>query len=395
MPPRQSPVGCPRPHAAAAPAPAPAPHVCMLCPGSAEGAGGIGRFVANLAAEIRRIDPAAEIEVVNTRGDGHIALAPLFFAGALARIARAAASRRRPVVLHVNVASRGSALRKYLVVRLAAALGVPVILHLHGAAFESFHAGLPPVLRRRVRAMFARAERVVVLGSTWKRFVARTLGVPEARILIVPNGVPAPPPHARATLNAAEPHIVFLGRLGARKGVPELIAALGSTALRDLPWRATLAGDGDPRPFKAEATRLGIAARLHFPGWLEQEASAGLLHAATLLVLPSRAEGLPMAVIEALAHGVPVVTTPVGAIPDFLTDDDSALLVPPGDAAALAQALVRLVGSPELRQRLARRGHEVFARHFDIAEIARRFTALYAELDAQRVRAARPSPHPS
>lgn len=370
-------------------------HVCLLCPGSAGRAGGIGRFVANLTAEIRRTDPAVEVEIVDTRGGGHISLAPFFYARALARISWLTLSGRSPI-LHVNVSSRGSALRKYFVVLLASALCLPVVLHLHGAMFDSFYAGLPTALQRRVRAMFARAERVVVLGAIWRSFAVQTLGVLEARISVVPNGVPRPAIGAPAAPDGAVPHVVFLGRLGARKGLPELIAAFGSAEVRRLRWRATIAGDADSGPFETEAARLGIADRLRFPGWLDEGASAELLRSATLLVLPSRAEGLPMAVVEALAHSVPVIATSVGAIPDFLTDGDSALLVPPGEPAQLAQALARLIGSPDLRERLGRRGHDVFARNFDIAEIAERFTALYAGLAASRAaRGAPAAAHPS
>ena len=360
----------------AMPAPRCAVQVCMLCPGSVEASGGVGRFAGNLAAELRRSGAPFDISLLNTRGDGHIALSPLFFARTLASIALRSRRARRPI-LHVNVGARGSALRKYVVTLLAASLGLPVVLHLHGSQFDTFYGGLPPVLQRRVRAMFARAARIVVLGPAWKRFVTHHLGVPEARIAVIPNGVPRPAPPAD---DKPRPHIVFLGRLGVRKGVFELLKALSSPGLKQQDWHATLAGDGDPRAFQAEAATLGIAQRLSFPGWLSQHASAELLRSATLLVLPSHAEGLPMAVIEALAYGVPIITTPVGAIPDFLAHDDSALFVPPGDADALAQSLQRLIASPGLQRRLRDRGREVFAQHFDVAEVARAFAAIYAEL---------------
>lgn len=361
-------------------------HVCMLCPGTFEGAGGVGRFVEALSTEIRRIDATVEIEILNTRGDGHIALSPVFYARTLARIIAVTLAGRN-TVLHVNVGVRGSALRKYFVVLLANARGAPVVLHLHGSMFETFYSTLPPVLQRRVQMMFARAQRIVVLGPTWKRFVAHTLGADEGRIEVVPNGVPMPATPAAGVLDSpsgegSQAHIVFLGRLGARKGVPELITAFASASLKELAWRATLAGDGDPRPFREEAAKLGIADRLTFPGWLGKAASDELLRSATIFVLPSHAEGLPMAVIEALAHGIPVITTPVGAIPDYLADGESVLFVQPGDPAGLARALAQLIASRSLREQLARRGRAVFAGNFDMAEIARRFIAMYAELSA-------------
>jgi glycosyltransferase involved in cell wall biosynthesis len=84
-----------------------------------------------------------------------------------------------------------------------------------------------------------------------------------------------------------------------------------------------------------------------------------------------------MSVLEALAHGVPVVATPVGALPDFLSDGNSALLVPVGDAEALAQALAALIRDPALQERLSTGGHAVFRERFDIAKVARRFCVVY------------------
>jgi glycosyltransferase involved in cell wall biosynthesis len=100
---------------------------------------------------------------------------------------------------------------------------------------------------------------------------------------------------------------------------------------------------------------------------------------ADLLVLPSHHEALPMAVAEALAAGVPVLTTPVGVIGEILTDGQTALLVPPGDVPALTEALLRLVSDPALRARIGKAGHAVFRAELDVAVTARQMFALYAD----------------
>jgi glycosyltransferase involved in cell wall biosynthesis len=97
-------------------------------------------------------------------------------------------------------------------------------------------------------------------------------------------------------------------------------------------------------------------------------------------VLASHAENMPLSVLEALAHGVAVVATPVGTTPEILTNGISALLVPPGDAEALAAALVRLIDDPALRQSIAAVGHQVFRRQLDIARAADRLETLYRSL---------------
>ena len=145
-------------------------------------------------------------------------------------------------------------------------------------------------------------------------------------------------------------------------------------------WQATLAGDGDATPYQAKAERLGIASRVRFSGWLDRSRLTALLEGATILVLPSRAEALPMSVLEALAHGLAVVTTAVGALPDSLVDEQSVVFIEPDNVGALAAALDRLLMDEPFRRRLAQAGHEVFLREFDIAVTADRFAQIYREL---------------
>jgi glycosyltransferase involved in cell wall biosynthesis len=349
-----------------------------------EFAGGIGRFVANLTDEFRGRALPFRIRFIDTRGSRHIALSPIFFALALARILVLGVAGRLSVI-HANVATHGSVLRKFVVVALASILDVPIILHLHAAIFERFYASLPTILQARVRWMFRRSRRVVVLGSQAGQFVTDCLGVPPDRIEVIANGVPRPAAlTAGANRGTAAASIVFLGQLGERKGVDSLLAALASPIVARHAWRATLAGDGDAMPFRLQARQLGLADRVDFPGWLEPARVANLLEQASILALPSRAEGLPMAVLEALAHSVPVITTPVGAVPEFLRDGQSVLFVNPGDVAALAAALDRLITDTELRVRLGRGGHSVFLRDFDIAIVADRFAAIYSRLASER-----------
>jgi glycosyltransferase involved in cell wall biosynthesis len=365
----------PQPAAALAGASAGPPQrlVAVLCPGTplSGRTGGIGTSLGNLLAELGASAPDIVPLLIDTRGDGHIALSPFFLARAAARIA---GSARRLALLHVNMSGHGSAARKTLLVNLAATLRIPVLVQLHGADFDSFYRGLPAPARAVLRRTLARADHGVVLGEHWRRFIIEEIALPPGRVSVIANGVPRPAPAPRPH---GPPRLLFLGRLEPRKGVAELIDALGTPALRERGWAATLAGDGDPSPYMAQAERLGIGARLSFPGWVGPEAVARLLRAAHCLLLPSHAEALPMAVIEALAHGVPVVTTPVGALPDYLQHEGSALFVPPGDVATLAAAIERLLDEAALQAALAEGGRAVFARHFDIAAVAAQIAGLY------------------
>jgi glycosyltransferase involved in cell wall biosynthesis len=353
------------------------PVICMLVPGGLEHAGGMGRWAGYvLGAWSKAGDDRPQIVIVDTRGRGSRIFGVLAFPLALWRLAGFFFGGRLALI-HANLASRGSTVRKCIVTYLASRLGVPVIVHLHGAFFDRFYLGLGPIARRLVQGMFARADRVLVLGEVWRRFLVDRVGVAEDKVEILFNGVPEP----RVARHPAPPgtpcRIVMLGRLGARKGVPELLAAFGSAALRGRRWQATLAGDGEVEATRRQVAELGLADRVALPGWVDAAEAADLLAEADVLVLASHAENMPLSVLEALAHGVAVVATPVGTTPEILADGVSALLVPPGDAAALAQALARLIDDPDLRQRIAAAGHEVFRRQLDIARAADRLATLY------------------
>ena len=173
---------------------------------------------------------------------------------------------------------------------------------------------------------------------------------------------------------------MFLGYLSARKGVPELLQALASPALAALPWRATLAGGGPVDEFRVRAATVGLADRVAFPGWIDQSAASALCAVADILVLPSYAEGLAMSVLEGLAHGLAVVATPVGAHAEVIEPDQSGLLVPPGDIAALGAALARVVGDRALRERLRAGARQRFIERFDVRSYSGRLTRLHCAL---------------
>jgi glycosyltransferase involved in cell wall biosynthesis len=163
--------------------------------------------------------------------------------------------------------------------------------------------------------------------------------------------------------------------------VPHLVKAL--ERMKGVPgWRATLAGDGGVDALKSEIVALGLADRVTVPGWLGPEDTAALLATGDILTLPSHAENLPMSIIEAMASGLAVVATPVGAVEDIVKDGKTGLLVPPGDDSALADALTRLVQDGELRHRLAAAAQAFQRQHLDIGPYADRICAVWRDAAA-------------
>jgi len=356
--------------------------VCMLCPGGTEHAGGIGRWAGYMLREWQDQNLRPPLEIVDTRGYGGWLVAGRAFLRALWRLA-VLRRQGRLGIIHANLAVRGSAVRKCIVGLLARAMGVPLIVQLHAGHFFDFYDNLPYPGRFALRQLFAHAARVIVLGNVWQERVTAELGIPPDRITVLYNSVRTPERLARTEAPDLVCHIVMLGRLGPPKGVPELLEAMASEAMRARKWRATLAGDGDVGAVMAEARRLGIADRIDCPGWLGADAVAQLLLQTDILVLPSRSENLPVAVIEALSYRIAVVTTPVGATPELVQDGVSALFVPTRNSDALARALARLIDDPEFRAEIARRGHDVFTARLDASVAAPILASIYQAMMAQ------------
>jgi glycosyltransferase involved in cell wall biosynthesis len=364
-------------------------NVLVLCPGGLEHGGGIGRQMGYFLAALPRAAETPAYRVIDTRGPWflgsarwRIPLSAPYLVAAAFRIGGAGIVGR-PSLLHVNITGRGSTVRKLVLTTIARAVALPYVLHIHDYDYAVDVRARGGLMRRLVRGMFAAAAQIIVLGTEADRTLRAALALPEAPILVLPNAVPDPHPAAPApaTVAVGNPvHLVFLGYLSTRKGVPELLEALASPTLAALPWRATLAGGGPVDEFRARAAALGLANRVAFPGWIDQPAASALCAAADILVLPSHAEGLAMSVLEGLAHGLAVVATPVGAHAEVIEPEQSGLLAPPGDIDALGAALIRVIGDPALRGRLRAGARQRFLDRYDVRSYAARLARLHVEL---------------
>jgi glycosyltransferase involved in cell wall biosynthesis len=235
------------------------------------------------------------------------------------------------------------------------------------------------------------ADRVVAVSASVADFCIDHVGLPADKLVVIPNGVdlPVEPPASRQetraelALSAAEgldlppdaPVIGAVCRLDPLKGLNFLLQALARLAGV---WLVVV-GDGPERDrLVALTVELGLAGRVCWAG--QRRDVSRLLSAFDLFVQPSLHEGLPNAVLEAMAAGLPVVATAVGGTPEAVVDGVTGLLVPPADVEALAQALAGLLADPERRQRLGRAGRQRVAEHFSLAQMVAKTERLYRDL---------------
>jgi glycosyltransferase involved in cell wall biosynthesis len=180
--------------------------------------------------------------------------------------------------------------------------------------------------------------------------------------------------------------ILFVGALEPKKGVEYLLEALAAAGPRLGEWRCDIVGDGPSRGrLEAQAAGLGLTPHVRFLGALDFDAVSEAYRRAGLCVAPSiigpggRQEGIPNVMIEALAFQRPAIATAISGIPELIRDGDTGLLVPQADAAALAEAILRVRGDPEAAEAMARRGRAFVEAHFDLAANAARQMALFSK----------------
>jgi glycosyltransferase involved in cell wall biosynthesis len=224
----------------------------------------------------------------------------------------------------------------------------------HPLALESgLTAERADALRRSERAALAEVRQVVVTSPATAKLVAAGYGVPAQRITV------ARPGSEPATRTAREPnevpYLLSVGAIVPRKGFDTLVSALAMLA--DLPWRLTIVGDltrdlTEAAKLRDLVMQHRLAGRIETPGAVSPSRLATLFGEADLFVLASRFEGYGMAYAEALSHGLPVIGTTAGAIPDTIPQG-AGLLVPPDDPAALAAALRGVIVDAEQRRRLS------------------------------------------
>ncbi len=250
---------------------------------------------------------------------------------------------------------------------------------LHGVPLVHTVHSVPRVenrrwLRRRVTGYLFRSGRglPVATSETNRSLVADYYGLaPEAVPVVYNPACPETPRRARRDEDGPV-SVITVGRLSAEKNQALLLRAFAQAA-QTVPAALTLVGDGPEAPaLRALAAELGLTDRVRFAG--QRRDVAALLSEADLFVLSSDYEGLPLALLEAMGAGLPILSTAVGGIPDVVTDN--GLLTPPGDRDALANAMARLLEDPALRQRMGRRSLDRAAA-FAPGSIAAQYGAIY------------------
>jgi glycosyltransferase involved in cell wall biosynthesis len=278
----------------------------------------------------------------------------------------------RPQLLHAHFATEATA----MAIELATGLGTPFTFTAHG---YDIHRKAP--VDFAARAAVARA--VVTVSQANADYLARAFGVPPSHIRVIPCGVDTERfrPAGVEDLKSGAPLIVCVARQVAVKNLGLLLEACSLLAKRGTKFHCVLVGDGPCRvELEEKRERLGLRELVEMPGAAEQGQVLKWWQQATVGVLTSDNEGMPVSLMEAAACGVPAVATEVGGVPELVEDGATGLLVPPRDAGALAGALEMLLGQHDLRARLGLAARRRAEEKFSVRRQVDQLLALWSEI---------------
>ena len=257
----------------------------------------------------------------------------------------------RPDIVHIHFSHGASTVRKTALLWLWKISGSKVILHSHSSSFQSFFPKLPSPLRWFISFSFRKADMLIVLSESWKSYYSLTMRIPESRINILSTPVMLP---SRESNIKVKNTVFFSGRIGVRKGTFDLIEAWNL-----LPEEITneynliISGDGEINKARRLAASCKNPHSIEVVGWVSEDRFSSILQSCKIYVLPSRNEGLPMGLIEAMSHSKAVITTPVGGIPELINHGQNGILVEPGNIEQIKNSLQNLISNPSEVERLS------------------------------------------
>jgi glycogen synthase len=267
-------------------------------------------------------------------------------------------------------------------------LGVPNVVSIQGGDGH-WVGSCCETHRLAMRRVLDHANALLIGGASFRKEVCDRLGCDPARFTLVPGAVDTArftPANGRATSRVASPpRLLYHGRVDRRKGVLDFLDALALLRTRGVPFEAIVSGIGpevEASREKAAELDLGDDA-VRFTGYANYESAPDLYREADVFVSPTYAEGFSNTILEAMAAGLPVVSTDTVGVSDCLRDGENGLLVRPGDVPALAEALARVTQDEPLRRRIAATGREECGRVYSWNAVGRTIMGVYERMRSE------------
>ena len=284
----------------------------------------------------------------------------------------------KPDIVYIHMSHHGSFDRANAIYKQCKKNRIPVIVHLHGSEFQKYYEECSDLKKKKIETFLRECVAVITLGERWKSFVAAI--APQANIIVLNNTVHIP--DAIAEQKEEEICFLYLGVLYKRKGVIDLLAAIKQTVdsgcMDGKKVVFNVGGTGPEESYlKSIAKDYGIERYVNFLGWVSGDEKEKQLTNNQVFVLPSYNEGLPIAILEAMSYGMPVIATDVGSISEAVKNHVNGYLFKPGDVEGYSSAISELINNYAKRCTMAREARRIAESTFNEDTYFREITEIY------------------
>lgn len=284
-------------------------------------------------------------------------------------------------IAHIHMSERGSFKRKYTIFLILKFFKKKIITHTHGAEFKEFYIKETERGKRKIKRLLKGSDIVITLGEKWDKIIKEI--EPYSKTYILRNSVSIPKKKNKI-LKKQNYNILFLAVLIERKGIIDLINA--STSIIDrlkkekIEVKFIIAGDGEYfDKSKALVRELNISDNFEFKGWIDKKAKIDILENSDLFVLPSYNEGLPLSILEAISHGIPIISTNVGSIDEAVYNGQNGYLINPGDVKELSNKIVRILTIDNISE-MSNCSRNIAEEKFNIEKYFQEIEEIYFQL---------------
>lgn len=289
--------------------------------------------------------------------------------------------KEKPDLVHVHSSFGPSFYRKMPFIYMAYRKKLPIVNHIHGAEFDTFYLNATDKKKSLIRKVYQHCDRLIALSEEWKERLKMI--VPEEKITVLTNycTIPADLPEKRKN------QMLFLGEIGQRKGGFDIPSILAESHLQENSIRFIFAGDGqteDIARIKKEIEEKGLGEWVKFPGWVRGKEKEQLLRESKIFLFPSYNEGMPMAVLEAMAYGLAIVTTEVGGIPKLITDGEDGYLCRPGDTESMGRCIRILFADEKLTESMSAKARQKAVSGYSRESHIRKLLQIYRDVLEKR-----------
>lgn len=279
-------------------------------------------------------------------------------------------------LVHIHSSFGASFMRSLPFIRLAIRMDIPIVNHIHAGDWSVFYDRASDNKKKLIIDTYGSCSKLIALSQEWANLLGTV--APMSKIAILENFTPI---YDNAhTPNRSSRRVLYMGRLEKEKGIDDLPEICHQVACSMPDVVFVLCGEGPLKSWiESEFSKRGLSKNLSCLGWVDGKTKLSTLKSSSLFLLPSRFEGMPMSILEAMGLGLPVVATDVGGIPQIVQNRSNGILCAPGDTEAMASAIVKILGSADLYSDMSTKSKSIAESH-SIPVYSSELESIYDEL---------------